>query len=306
MLFRFAFSVVLLVTLIGGWPIAAHGESASSTAIDPLFAPEQNHVTYGPDGGYTIDGQANQVETTPISIEGGKRYELAMHARVDGRFVVEHNARAHKLALDSFRHRLASAYLLIFVDDNNEEISRFGYESRGFFITEQWHRYVMAFHTPAEATAVKVRFTPSGHTTHLRDASLADITDQQTINLNPDFRYGELNYSGWNPRRDGRLYQRPDDVVVLRPGYGGTSPIFPLNDSVAYEIRARGEGGRINMTYFDEEGNRLHSRFLIRPGDGEEPVEFTPPQGVRFGRLIMYGVAWVEACPIRPVTATSD
>lgn len=141
-----------------------------------------------------------------------------------------------------------------------------------------------------------IQLTPRKHVTHVANVSLVADDEGGVINNNPDFRYGELNYGGWHPQRDGRLFLRPDGKTVFRSGYGGSSPSVPLQEGRFYRITARGEGGHLTINYLNAENKRVASRFLLRFPDtaGEEMTELTPPEGAVAAYVIAYG-ALVES-----------
>lgn len=295
-------ATVLSCTLNTAW---------AQTSDGLRIAPDTHNVTFidkGPDAGaYKLDASLRQVDSEPMPIQGGKRYELNIKARLDSLFVVEKNDRAALLTLESFRFARTSTYELIFLNQNNEEISHFAYGGRGFFLTANWYQYTMAFYTPADATSMKIIFRPAKRTTYVRDGRLEELKDQTTINLNPDFHYGELNYAGWRTQREGLLLTRPDGKVIFRAGYGGGTSVFPLDPQSTYRIVAKGSGRTINMVYYNEAGKQLNSRFLTRPSaNGDTSAEFTPPEGTCYGRLVTYGVTALESCEIVKVSTSAQ
>lgn len=299
---RWLVATVLAMTL-AGLSSMVHAQLATS----PLFAGNQRHVKVidqGDDAGATvIDGAARRVDLKPIAIKGNERYHLTIEARLDSDFVVEDNDRAHHLVLESHNYARTSTYQLIFHDAENKEISTFGYSKRGFFLTKNWHAYHTSFYTPVEAVSLVIRIQPSSHATLLRSVQVKVQEDRSTVNLAPDFRHGELNYKGWNPSRDGRLFTRPDGVTIFKPGYGGTSDVFPLDPTATYRASAQGLGERINLVYYNESGKQLHTRHLTSAtAKGDRFVEFIPPEGTRWGRILMYRVDSLEALRIEKVT----
>lgn len=260
--------------------------------------------TQSADGGRGLAMAADlrQVTLEPVTVTPGRKYKLAFNGRVDGDFTVEHNDRAHILTLQSNGRRTA-AYEILFYDMDEEILRRSSYGGNGFLLTADWHEYVNVFDVPPEAATLSVRFEPRGRAIEIREVRLG-AADAATINRNPDFRYGELNYSGWRPAREGRLYRRPDGRTVFVPGYGGMSPLFPLRDDSTYRLEAKGLGGRVTLIYYGREGNRMASRHLLRPTPEGAVVELQPPEGVQSGRAVMYGVVGLEL--FRVTTAGDD
>lgn len=206
-----------------------------------------------------------RIDTRSLPVEALKKYKLRIDAEVTDDFVVEENDRAHILTRQSHLNRLSSGFSVIFQNAEGEEIPGFGGDTaRGFFLTKKQHPYVAVFYAPAGAKNLRVRFQSNHRSTQIAGLQLVEETEEGTINPNPDFRYGELNYSGWKPQRDGRLYTRPDGKTVLNWGYRGDSPFFPLSPMRKYAVSATGEGGNLNIQYYDKDGKQIISRFLLR------------------------------------------
>lgn len=242
------------------------------------------------------DGQMilpEQIETKLIPIEAGKKYKLQIVARVDDDFVVEENDRAHIHTLKSFRYRSTSTYGIAFLDAEGNAVKFHGSVS-GFFLSKTLQPYTFVFYAPAGAAALTVDFRSNQRKTFLSSLRLVEETEEKTVNPNPDFRYGELSYSGWQPNREGRLYTRPDGKTVLHVGYGGSSPYFPLNPAKKYRLTAIGEGGNMTLRYVNEEGKTLVSRPLGSITPEGKSIEVTPPKGTVAGRVTMLGSLILE------------
>jgi len=238
-----------------------------------------------------------RIETRPLPVEPGKKYHLEIDAEVGGDFVVEANDRAPILTLQTHRNSLTGTYEVIFLDADGQEIPALGGANaavRGFFLTRERKPYIAVFYAPEKAASLKVRFQSNGRPARIARLRLAEETGENTVNPNPDFRYGELNYCGWQPQREGRLYTRPDGKTVFNAGYGGTSPFFPLHPGVKYQVSATGEGKTINIQYFNQEGKSILSRFLIRPAPNGAETELTPPPGTVMARVTMFGGVILE------------
>ncbi len=234
--------------------------------------------------------RVSTMKAMPVTPE--TTYKLTFLARTDRSDTVESNDRAHMEMLQSYG-RFLPMYELLFFDSDGEQIQRSGRGFGGSILTSDWYAYSLAFQPPPETAAVKIRFSPRNSPLYIDNLEIVSI-DDGTINVNPEFEYGELNYSGWRPARDGRLYTRPDGKTVFKSGYGGVSPFFPLRETVTYQLYARGQrqttNGWLSLTYYDAEGKRLGDRFLLRPTVEGESVELVPPPGTFEARLVMYSV----------------
>ena len=140
----------------------------------------------------------------------------------------------------------------------------------------------------------RLHFIPNRRLTQVSSVILEPESEENSVNPNPDYRYGELSYSGWKPGRDRRLYTRPDGKVVLPAGYGGRSPFFALTPGKHYNVHAKGNGGDMYLVYFDKMGKQIASRFMMRPGPEGAKTDFTPPEGVTTCRFELYGNAILE------------
>lgn len=215
------------------------------------------------------------------------KYRLTIRARVQGAFTVEQNDRAQVESLQ--RWGLSeSVGTLQFHDPATGALAAGG---TIVFLTRDWHDYVYVFRTPPGVQRVTLRFQPRNHVTQVARLSIETADEDGVVNNNPDFRYGELSYSGWRPQRDGRLYLRPDGTCVFNSGYGGSSPAFPLQAGRRYRLTGLGDGGYLNIYYYDAEGKTIVSTFLMRfTGRQEVTASLTPPAGCVSGKIVAYSV----------------
>lgn len=241
-----------------------------------------------------------RIETSALPVTAGKKYKLQMTAQVDGDFVVEKNARAHIMALQ--QPHLRSGYRVVFQNASGAEVRPLGgVTPEGFFLTQALQPYVVVFYAPAGSVSGKVYFQANGRKTQLANLQLVEEAEEKTLNPNPDFRYGELNYSGWRSHRDGRLYKRPDGKVVFNAGYSANSPAFPLEAGRKYRAVAIGQNGAVEIQYFDRDGKSLLKRHLLRPTPEGTEVELTPPAGTVAANFLLTGGAIVQEVKIAEV-----
>lgn len=242
-----------------------------------------------PEGGtcLELDASVQAFELVTLEVKPETKYRLTLRARVQGAFTIEQNARAHIQAIQR-RGRLESVYTIEFQEPGMPKPSSGG---GGFFLTRDWYDYVHVFRTPAGVQKVTIQLTPRKHVTQIARVSLVADDEGGAINNNPDFRYGELNYCGWAPQRDGRILLRPDGKTVFRSGYGGSSSKFPLQEGRFYRMTGRGEGGSLTIYYYDANNKSIASRFLLRfpEAAGEASTDLTPPEGCVSGSVTAYG-----------------
>ena len=254
-----------------------------------------------PENGACLELGAKVAATDLATVEvvPGTKCRLILRARVQGAFTVEQNDRAHIEAVQR-RGRGESAYEVQFHETDAVPASAGG---GGFFLTRDWYDYVHVFRVPPGVRQATIRLKPRGHVTQIARVTLMADDEDGAINNNPDFRYGELNYCGWAPQRDGRIFLRPDGRCVFRSGYGGSSPAFPLTAGRRYRMCGQGEGGHLNIHYYDADGKSIASRFLLRLSAGvEAAAELTPPEDCVSARVVAYG-ALLESFK---VTALAD
>jgi hypothetical protein len=281
------FLVPLAAHLLTGAPLLDHDYTASADLLPEETSSGISRPAMG-EGAFCLelDGSSRNLPLATVAVVPNTKYRLTLRARVQGAFTVEQNDRAHIEAIMR-RGRTESGYQVrLLTGDDPAGTSGGG----GFILTRDWYDYVHVFRVPADVLQATIRLEPRGHVTQIARVTLETADENGAININPDFRYGELNYCGWSPQRDGRLYQRPDERCVFRSGYGGSSPRFPLQTGRFYRMTARGQGGHLNIHYYDADGKSIASRFLLRPSETDEAAaELTPPDGCVSARVVMYG-----------------
>lgn len=264
-------------------------QSANGCALTPNSDADGRHLEIGE--------AVKSVKLKPMPTIPGTKHKLSFRAKMNGVNGVEDNDRAHIDMLRSYGRFLPS-YQITFFDESGGEVKPHGYQRGGGIVTTTWHDYVHVFHAPPKAKKALIRFWPRGRKLSIDDVTLEETTEDGTVNCNPDFRYGELNYCGWRPARGGRLYARPDGKTVLNTGYAATSGPFPLRPEDTYRFFARGEKttekGWLSLTFFGEKGKRLGSRFLLRPTPEGESVDLIPPAGTTYGAVALYSVILEE------------
>jgi len=278
-------SVLLLVTAIW-WAHSAHAfqvDFSRNTPADFLELKPRDKVQ-------VTEKEIllpKQVASHPIPVEPGKKYKLVIKARVESDLVVEKNHRA--LQLTRKNPRILSGYTVAFHDANGAAVQLVpmggGMAAHngisGKFLTENEHPYVNVFHVPQGASSLTISFRTAGVPTWVSGVELSEETREGTVNVNPDFRYGELNYCGWSTGRSGKLHVLPDGKGVLASGWGGGARVFPVDPNRQYRVTAVGEAaeGAINIRYLDQAGQTIGNMFLIRPTRQGATREFVPLPG---------------------------
>lgn len=279
--------VFVTTQLLIGAPLLEQDYSAAAGELSGAPA-GVTHMAL-PEGGacLQLDATVSSFELATVEVKPETKYRLVLRARVQGPLTIEQNDRAHIQAIQR-RGRSESVYNIEFQEPGLPKPSSGG---GGFFLTREWYDYVHVFRTPAGVEKVTIQLTPRKHVTQIARVSLVTDDEGGAINNNPDFRYGELNYCGWAPQRDGSILLRPDGKHVFRSGYGGSSPRFPLQEGRFYRMAGRGEGGSLTIYYFDADNKSIASRFLLRFPEvaGEASAELTPPDGCVSASVTAYG-----------------
>lgn len=291
------------VSVLQAEPVLFRCDFNKPADLSRLANPEALELRETPEGVQRLflPGDRKSVELAPIPVRAGVKYKLSLLAQVDDDFVVELNDRAHHETLRTHA-RHASRYAVRFLNSRGEPIRHPCHGAGGFVLTANPYRYVAVFYTPPETEALQVVFTPNRFDTFVGEVRIEHASEEPGIAPNPDFRYGDLNYCGWRPYRDGRLVTRPDGKTILKPGYGGSSPAFPLSPDKTYQITATGiGGGTVNINYFNAEGKSIHRRFLLRPTAEGVRTELTPPENTAYGSVYMYGIVALESLRVEPV-----
>jgi uncharacterized protein YqkB len=276
-----------------GWASKIHGFTINLANEDAtkLFGSVSGRYTVvdrNAGGGILLPQTTAQLETIAIPVQPLQKYKLQIMAALQDDFVVEKNERAHILTLQSPGYGLSGNYEVLFLNAEGHVVPGLAKTIvRGFFLTQKLHPYTAVFYTPADAVALRVRLRTNRRAMQVTALRLIPETEENTINPNPDFRYGELDYCGWNPDRDGRIYQKPDGEMVFKSGYGARTAAFPLRADKTYLIRGLGDTGSVNLLYLDAEGKQLSNRRVFNLSRAGGELEFTPPEGVVAGRLLV-------------------
>ncbi len=305
--FLFTLAVLLATTSV------ANGQSILSLSFDNHDA--TTHLAPMADGVHLernsdqrscliIAGKVDSQSLKPIAIQPQQKYKLTLRAAIDAGDTIETNDRLNDISSVTRGSRFAGCEFY-FTDENGENVS---IELRGNdafagtkqiqvesidVITQKMHDYVFVFQAPLTAQTLHINLLPRKRTLRVEKLLLESEDDEGTVNCNPDFRYGELNRSGWHPDTEGRLFRRPDGTVVLKCGTNATSSPFTVDDQSRYSFRCQGTGynktdGKVIVLFFDEHGKELSHTHLFWDRDMNEEVTkaaIKPIQGAKIAML---------------------
>ena len=163
------------------------------------------------------------------------------------------------------------------------------------------HTYTDVFYTPANAASLRLHVASGdGVTLSLRVLTLAETVDEGSINVNPTFRLGPLNYSGWQRISAGGQIIELDGKTVFDTKYGSRGMAFPLPGPGTYALSARATGNGYNscvqVHVFDAEGNTLLKVSTRKYGP---PSYFVPPKGAATASFLVYSCLLEEVRLVR-------
>jgi hypothetical protein len=233
-----------------------------------------------------IDGEAEAQPLKPIKVQPLQKYKLTMRAAIDAVDTIETNDRLSEFSSVA-RGKSFAGCDLYFSDKDGVRVlfalygkDRFAgtrkIEAEGVdVVSRKRHDYVIVFYAPPMADALHIKLAPRKRNL-LVEKMVLEVEDAEgTVNCNPDFRYGELNLSGWRPDTEGRLFRRPDNTTVLKCGTAATSSVFVVDDELRYSFLCKGIGydkksGKVIVLFFDENGNELGHTHLFWDRDMQE------------------------------------
>jgi hypothetical protein len=238
-----------------------------------------------------IDGAAGSLVLKPIEVRPLQKYKLTIRAAVDSKETVENNDRIPEISKKTYG-KAYSGYELHFFDAKGQEAAfrlhrTVLIRNSGEIISQKVHDYIAVFYSPPKADTLRLTLRPQKNKLLIEGVKLEIENAEGTINCNPDFRYGELNPSGWAPHPEGRLYRRPDGRTVLKSGPSAHCAFFSVDDQSRYSFYCKGTGydakaGKATVSFYDENGNSIGSTHLFWDKDMQEGAtkeSIKPPPG---------------------------
>ena len=122
---------------------------------------------------------------------------------------------------------------------------------------------------------------------------LQNAPEQDTRNINPDFKLGADNLSGWDvlAGRGGALLKLPDGNVRLDSGYGSGSEYFPMKEPGTYRFTVRslryGGYNEAILFLYDRTGKQI-DKIGLYPYPCGTSAEFVKNPAAEYGRLLVY------------------
>ncbi len=163
------------------------------------------------------------------------------------------------------------------------------------------HCYTDVFYTPANVASLRLHIASGeGVSFELRNLTLAATADEGSINVNPAFRLGSLNYSGWQRISAGGQIIELDGKTVFDTKYGSRGMAFPLPGPGTYALSAKatanGYNSCVQVHVFDAQGNTLLKVSTRQYGP---PSYFVPPQEAVAASFLVYSCLLEEVRLVR-------
>lgn len=234
-----------------------------------------------------------------VTVKPATKYTLKLRAAFDGDVEsIEENPRFEIFArLGQTSPRLPSRRIE-FLDATGKSTG----QPLAFAMAFRRQRtYEDVFHTPAEAATLRISLA-SGKGVRLVLSALrvTETPDEGALNVNPAFRLGLYNYSGWqNIAAGGRLVRR-NGKTLLDTKYGSTGQKIPLSRPGTYALSAKATGNGYNSVVIarvhDRQGKKLMQASTRRYGPR---TYFVLPENAAYASLLVYSCLLEEARLVR-------
>lgn len=226
------------------------------------------------------------VSFKPVEFSPNTKYTLSFRGCFTGGESIEENPRLDIAVMPRSRLAFLACHEIEFLDAEKKKIQQpviaFNLPFRN------WHDYVSIFYSPANAAFIRltVRSAP-GITFSMDCLKLEKTPDEGSINVNPDFKCGLYNYSGWSGLAAGaKMILTKEGKPAFDTKYGSTSTGFPVTEPGTYKTSAKftgnGYNANIAVRFFDKDG-KMTGSFGVR-------VEnyFILPAGTVYGHFLAY------------------
>ncbi len=222
----------------------------------------------------------------PVPVSPNTKYTLEFRGCFTGGESIEENPRLDIAVMPRSSLAFLPCHEIEFLDAEKKKIQQ---PVIAFNLTfRNWHDYVSIFYSPANAAFVRltVRSAP-GITFSMDCLKLEKTPDEGAINVNPDFKCGLYNYSGWSSLAvAAKMILTKDGKPAFDTKYGSTSTGFPVSEPGTYQASAKftgnGYNANISVRFYDKDGKSTGSfRFL-------DKTVFILPSGTVAGDFLAY------------------
>lgn len=251
--------------------------------------------------------------TKKIPVEGNCAYRLSFYGMVDGPGNFEDSPQLEYLFMHGEKKKLGrdmAGWKIIFYDSEGKNIVS-GFPNPGFWrhvFSKGMEFYQDEFYIPAKAAHIAFEFRSGcpDDALVISRLKLEKMDISKTLNVNPAFKLGEHNYSGYNYMSKGQMTKGDDGIcrLDLSKGWVIGDPIsVKPGDNLKISLSAKGVremGSVLTFNYYDGADKKLsekHGQLRIPSGKQKElSYEFIVPENAATLRIILGGgiYDWVK------------
>ncbi len=235
-----------------------------------------------------------------VPVEDSVKYRLSFRAKVDGPDTFENNPQLEYLFYEygkKSQGKPLPGWKIIFYGKNKKYISRGFPMFWNVFLHKGWTSYAEVFFPPAGAVAMGIIFSNNANPDNrvLIDDLKLESAEEGTLNVNPEFKYGEYNFSGCNYVKNAKIieYDKGKFALDTRKGWCIMDP-FPVTPGKEYELSAAIQSsetpGRLSVWCCDGDLKKVSQLkqvlSVIPPNEETKTIRFVVPEGVSYLRLV--------------------
>jgi len=238
-------------------------------------------------------------------------YRLSFSAKIDGPGNFEDSPQLEYLFMYHDKAKMGrkmASWKVRFYDPEGKKTQSGHLNFWQCIFSKDFQIYQDEFYTSGTAAFMSVEFSAGerADSLYVKDLSIKEIDNSKTLNLNPEFKLGNHNYSGLRTVSKGQMITGNDAVtrLDLRNGWA-VSDLIPVRtgDNLIISISAKGfkkMGAALKFNYCGQDGKALlKDRGDLRIPEGKEKTmsyDFTVPENVFFVEFILGGAVynWVK------------
>lgn len=225
----------------------------------------------------------SDVRFMDIPVESRTKYTLEYEASFSGSEAIDENPRLENFTKTGSNPPNQPMREIQFFNAEGRQI---GGISCGLVFRNR--KYTDVFYTPDKAVSLKLRIkAPKDTELLLGKPKLFKTPDEGAINVNPEFKLGVCNYSGWNSPASGGEIVEENGRAVFDTKYGTSSLPFPIKEGGTYALSAKLRGNGYNtcvlLHLLDTDGKRI-KEIPLRGN----PTYFVMPKEAFAARFLVY------------------
>ncbi len=234
-----------------------------------------------------------------IPVQPFVKYKFSFMGKVEGPDTFENNPLMEHIYFDAARGSKGKplpGWELLFTDENGKKIT-YGSPLSSVMAHNGWTRYEEIFYAPLNSKELQIvfhNFMNMKNKLFIDDMKLETI-DEGALNINPDFRYGIYNYSGYSPR-NARIVELEKGVFAMdaSPDNSFSSTHIPVRPGKEYQLTAHlkslDKRVRITVGLIDINGKSLSplkTNIELYPPNREETktMVFVAPENIAYVTL---------------------